>query len=92
MTITVYGRSNPLVCVAVLMLMFLLVVNVLIEPGMNPFALAVEVAVDLIAFFLEVTSLAISALLCRMGSLLIEAAFNAITPGIQTLFYAFAPR
>jgi hypothetical protein len=86
-TLAAYGVSNPRVCVDVLMLL-LAVAAALLEPGVDLLALAVQVSVDLIAFFLEVAGLAILALFCRIGGLLIEAALNAITPGVQMLLDA----
>ena len=77
------------------MYMMLLLVSVgiaMLEPGVNPFALAVQVTVDLLALFLEVAGLAIFTLCVGLFSLAIEMSLDAIPFGVHTLFDALTLR
>ena len=69
--------------VSMVMMIPLVIFLAAIEMTVNSLAFAIQVAVDLITFFLEAVRLAIIASLCGTIGLAVEFLLDAITLGIQ---------
>ena len=65
------------------MIMLVTIVFPVLQMTVNPLSFAIQVAIDLVSFFLEVVSLPILASRCGVISLAVKPLLDAITFGIQ---------
>jgi hypothetical protein len=80
MVATVHRITDARVSV---MIMLVTIVFPVLQMTVNPLSFAIQVAIDLVSFFLEVVSLPILASRCGVISLAVKPLLDAITFGIQ---------